>query len=69
MAANPKHLDPAELKQGDVVRLWSDGPEMTVLGQCAETRGWLACCWWSEGDRKYMTANFPPATLELVPRD
>jgi uncharacterized protein YodC (DUF2158 family) len=53
-------------KVGDVVRLKSGGPNMTVesVGDIyGDQRVW--CVWFEKGKRE--DAHFPPATLELAP--
>jgi uncharacterized protein YodC (DUF2158 family) len=52
-----------EFKPGDVVRLISGGPLMTV-DEVAEDNGKpMVYCIWVIGDKK-MTDNFPPHTLK-----
>lgn len=60
--------DTCDLRSGDVVKLASDGPEMTVMCPDSERPGWLVCIWWQESERKYLTGAFPPDALELIPR-
>ena len=46
---------------GDVVRLNSGGPLMTVLGNDHDE---IVCIWDKDGE--YLEANFPPETLYLT---
>lgn len=52
--------DATEFQFGNVVRLKSGGPTMTVKG---ETSGALACTWFNKDGGKHET-SFHPAQLE-----
>lgn len=57
---------PEEFEKGDVVRLKSGGPEMTVQG----TRPYgsdLICKWFEDGEK--MSGSFAPESLERVEKD
>jgi uncharacterized protein YodC (DUF2158 family) len=55
-------------KAGDVVRLKSGGPKMTVAW-CENMNGTMqAYCEWFEGSKK-MSGTFAPTSLELVPTE
>ena len=53
-----------EIKVGDVVRLKSGGPKMTVQG---DIYGNCLCAWFVKD--KEQTGQFSPASLELVHED
>ncbi len=54
------------LQIGDVVRLKSGGPAMTVVAPGARAaRGAVDCAWFGGGDA-CVTAAFPPRALERV---
>ena len=53
-----------EIKTGDVVRLKSGGPKMTVQG---DTYGMLLCSWFVNDQEK--RASFTPESLEIVEDD
>lgn len=64
-----------KFKSGDVVRLISGGPDMTVikkevyvdLGEhFPNTRDWVDCIWFDKHKRQ--TGHFPPYSLEHVKR-
>lgn len=60
--------DTSPVRPGDVVRIWSGGPEMTVAGADTDT-GWLTCVWWEGGDPGYRSLALPPEALEILPRE
>jgi uncharacterized protein YodC (DUF2158 family) len=49
------------LHTGDLVRLRSGGPAMTVKSVWAN---WVICSWWNEGYGGFETAGFPIAMIE-----
>lgn len=49
------------LHTGDLVRLRSGGPTMTVKSVWAN---WVICSWWNEGYGGFETAGFPIAMIE-----
>jgi uncharacterized protein YodC (DUF2158 family) len=51
----------ALLHTGDLVRLRSGGPAMTVKSVWAN---WVICSWWNEGYGGFETAGFPVAMIE-----
>ena len=60
------------MKSGDIVRLKSGGPKMTVLDvsefmQCPGRR--MALCTWFENNDKKQESLFEPNQLELVITD
>jgi uncharacterized protein YodC (DUF2158 family) len=52
---------------GDVVRLNSDGPKMTVINQGTDTGGtpYVSCAWFGK-EGKPEEYSFPPDALTLV---
>jgi uncharacterized protein YodC (DUF2158 family) len=54
-----------EFKAGDLVRLNSGGPLMTVLRSAG---GYLECGWFDEDHRNYSEAAFTPESLTSVTR-
>jgi uncharacterized protein YodC (DUF2158 family) len=52
-------------KTGDIVRLKSGGPKMTVVQGMAAT---VIYCSWFEGE-KYNRGAFPPDALDLILED
>lgn len=50
-----------EFKVGDVVRLKSGGPKMTVVNPKAKEGETCFCAWWNNGD--YKGQSFNPDTL------
>lgn len=56
-----------ELKIGDVVRLKSGGPDMTISAPGADSRIW-SCCWFGDGE-KLQVGFFPTAILVLGDED
>jgi len=48
---------------GDVVRLKSGGPKMTVVESGEYTEGFRIVCTWIDGNKKY-EETFAPETLE-----
>ncbi|MDR2796251.1 MAG: YodC family protein [Spirochaetaceae bacterium] len=57
-----------DFKVGDVVKLKSGVPNMTVLGSAESLHGGpplVKCCWSDNGDTK--TGSFPPDILEKAP--
>lgn len=57
----------SQFKAGDVVRLKSGGPELTVLGLSmdADRRGWIGFAWFDAAG-EYRTASAPEAALTLA---
>lgn len=55
----------AEFKIGDVVRLKSGGPSMTVAAVGVGIMGDEIYCAWFEGKKKH-AESFPPGALEAV---
>jgi len=53
-----------EFKAGDIVRLKSGGPDMTVSG-LTYTKDELVCKWF--GGKKLEEGHFPPQAIERVP--
>ncbi len=54
-------------KIGQIVRLKSGGPEMTVQDESSsndKTKTWYSCQWFA--GKKLESGNFPPESLELV---
>ena len=58
---------PTSLKVGDVVRLKSGGPPMTVVG-FDEKKGW-DCSYMVKGERHPVGGHFPEAALEAARPD
>jgi len=60
----------AEIKAGDVVRLKSGGPKMTVAGRPAhapgQPEGTAWHCQWFDGEGALLAQDFEPAALEVV---
>ncbi len=54
------------LRIGDVVRLKSGGPAMTVVAPGARVGSGVVDCAWFGGDDTFVTAAFPPRALERV---
>ena len=52
-----------EFKAGDVVRLKSGGPKMTVSGKVNEA---LTCVWYAGEHQGYSTSFFDPACVDRV---
>lgn len=58
------------MKVGDVVRLKSGGPKMTVMTLNAASLSYrqaLQCSWFDEEKQEFQYGNFPPESLMLVP--
>jgi uncharacterized protein YodC (DUF2158 family) len=56
-----------DFKVGDVVRLRSGGPDMTIVGfakSFPEEHSVAECRWFENGEKK--AGNFPPEALEKV---
>jgi uncharacterized protein YodC (DUF2158 family) len=55
-------------KKGDVVRLKSGGPSMTVddFGNKEFGGGPLVFCSWFDADQKHCSKNFAPESLEIA---
>jgi uncharacterized protein YodC (DUF2158 family) len=51
---------------GELVRLRSGGPTMTVVGLGAGTRPSMVECAWFDRHDAHAAAGFPPAALERV---
>ena len=70
MEATPPDVACDALQPGDVVRLASGGPAMTVLSQLsaklAEVGGWWACTWNQEATGEQRIIAFPAAALRKV---
>lgn len=71
-----KIKDKDEFKSGDIVRLISGGPDMTVveyvlaLGEkefLSNTSNWIDCVWFD--GKKRQTGRFPPESLERVKQE
>ena len=55
----------AEFNKGDVVRLKSGGPSMTVeLTQCKDDPGKLNCSWFDKDGKRHFD-YFDPAVVEV----
>ena len=54
------------LQVGEVVRLKSGGPPMTVVATGARAEPGVVECAWFDRDNAYATASFPPRALERV---
>jgi uncharacterized protein YodC (DUF2158 family) len=54
------------LQIGEVVRLKSGGPAMTVIAIGARAELGMVECAWFNRDHAYARANFPPRALESV---
>ncbi|MDB5483515.1 MAG: putative small protein [Caulobacteraceae bacterium] len=54
------------LQVGEVVRLKSGGPAMTVVATGARAEPGVVECAWFDRDSAYATASFPPRALERV---
>ena len=54
------------LQVGEVVRLKSGGPAMTVVATGARAEPGLVECAWFDRDNTHATASFPPRALERV---
>jgi uncharacterized protein YodC (DUF2158 family) len=54
-----------KLQVGDIVKLLSGGPNMTVQNTSEDEDGEMAFCKWFEGS-KIMGDSFPVDTLEFV---
>lgn len=52
-----------QFKVGDVVRLKSGGPAMTVTG--TSDTGWVICHWFVDEKSKAESGSFPPEALVL----
>jgi uncharacterized protein YodC (DUF2158 family) len=52
------------LQVGEVVRLKSGGPAMTVMATGARAEPGVVECAWFSRDHAYATASFPPRALE-----
>lgn len=50
------------MKVGDIVRLRSGGPRMTVEKEGA--KGFWTCVWWDPAKSEYKRDGFPEALLE-----
>jgi uncharacterized protein YodC (DUF2158 family) len=48
------------LHRGDLVRLRSGGPELTVK---SVQGNWVICTWWNEGYGEFQSAGFPIAMI------
>ena len=68
-----KTKEKGEFRSGDVVRLISGGPEMTVVDYVlslgdkeflSNTSNWIDCIWFD--GKKRQTGRFPPESLERV---
>ena len=58
-----------EISKGDIVRLKSGGPKMTVIGITPQSAGWGAeaiNCKWFPTNEKPETDSFPRSALELA---
>jgi uncharacterized protein YodC (DUF2158 family) len=58
-----------EMKIGDVVRLKSGGPEMTILDYSNDGEGEgnpFLCCWFEPKSATYEEVELTPAALVLV---
>ena len=53
-----------EFKVGDVVRLRSGGPLMTVVNPQTSQGKEVWCEWWNEGTSKFENRGFLPEVLE-----
>jgi uncharacterized protein YodC (DUF2158 family) len=54
------------LQVGEVVRLKSGGPPMTVVATGARAEPGVVECAWFNRDNAYAAASFPPRALERV---
>ncbi len=54
------------LQVGEIVRLKSGGPAMTVVATVARAEPGVVECAWFDQDDAYATASFPPRALERV---
>jgi uncharacterized protein YodC (DUF2158 family) len=54
------------LQIGEVVRLKSGGPAMTVIATGARAEPGVVECAWFDRDQACATASFPPRALERV---
>jgi uncharacterized protein YodC (DUF2158 family) len=69
----PRMKKEKQFKSGDIVRLKSGGPDMTVVGRdkstevdaiIANTSDWVDCMWFA--GKKCEKESFPPETLGRV---
>lgn len=59
-----------ELKPGDLVRLKSGGPLMTVrTGPNGAREPSVGCTWYDERERDYVEDDFPAVVLEKAEQD
>ncbi|MNT05566.1 hypothetical protein D3C72_1401890 [compost metagenome] len=60
----------SDLKLGDVVRLKSGGPNMTIIGKLDlygySSQPEVKCGWFEGSGGKKLEETFPPETLEIV---
>ena len=54
------------LQVGEVVRLKSGGPAMTVVATGARAEPGVVECAWFDSEDAYATASFPPRALERM---
>ena len=54
------------LQVGEIVRLKSGGPAMTVVATGARAEPGVVECAWFDRDNAYAAASFPPRALERV---
>ena len=54
------------LQVGEIVRLKSGGPAMTVVATGARAEPGVVECAWFDRNNGYATASFPPRALERV---
>src|SRR5579859_5811094 len=59
-------LETMTLQVGEVVRLKSGGPAMTVVATGARAEPGVVDCAWFDGADDYAMASFPPRALERV---
>jgi uncharacterized protein YodC (DUF2158 family) len=57
---------PVTFRAGDVVRLKSGGPPMTVIATRARSEPGSTECAWFDSDRGFVTARIPVIALECI---
>jgi uncharacterized protein YodC (DUF2158 family) len=57
----------AEFQSGDLVKLKSGGPLMTISFK--NSHGSFVCVWWNENSEAYKSETFAPALIESAKKD
>jgi uncharacterized protein YodC (DUF2158 family) len=58
-----RKMDKKDWKIGDVVKLRSGGPKMTVINVPTDSSGDVFCVWFPEGGTHPVKDSFPPEAL------